>query len=72
MVLGNVDGFPDLRYFRGDSMITWQYRELPRATRLKLFIYLSYMQERDDHGLLERLHEDGLFGCWTYEFPTDR
>ena len=66
---GNVDGSLDLRYFRGESMITWHYRELPRATRLKLFIYLSYIQERDERGLLERLQEDGLFGCWTYEFP---
>jgi hypothetical protein len=66
---GNVDVFVDLRYFRGDTMITWHYRELPRATRLKLFIYLSYIQGRDDRGLLELLQEDGLFGCWTYEFP---
>lgn len=65
----NVDGFLDLTYFRGDTMIQWHYRELPRATRLKLFIYLSYVEEHDDRGLLKLLEEDGMFGCWTYEFP---
>jgi hypothetical protein len=65
----NVEGFIDLSYFRGDTMIQWHYRELPRATRLKLFIYLSYIEQRDDVGLLRRLEEDGMFGCWTYEFP---
>lgn len=64
----NVDGFLDLSYFRGDTMIQWHYRELPRATRLKLFIYLTYVEERDDQNLLNRLEEDGRFGCWTYEF----
>lgn len=64
----NVAGYLDLQYFRGDSMIQWHYRELPRATRLKLFLYLSYLQERDAPGLLRRLHEDGMFGCWTYNF----
>ncbi len=65
---GNVDGYLDLRYFRGDSMIQWHYRELPRSTRLKMFIYLAYVAERDGSGLLEHLDEDGQFGCWTYEF----
>lgn len=65
---GVIDEFFDLRYFRGESISTWHHRELSRATRLKLFIYLSYLQERDERGLLERLQEDGLFGCWTHEF----
>jgi SAM-dependent methyltransferase len=64
----NVAGYLDLQYFRGDSMIQWHYRELPRATRLKLFLYLSYLQERDTPGLLNRLPEDGMFGCWTYDY----
>lgn len=65
----NVSGFLDLRYFRGDSMIQWHYRELPRATRLKLFLYLAYLEQLDDQELLSRLREDGAFGCWTYEYP---
>lgn len=64
----NVSGYLDLRYFRGDSMIQWHYRELPRATRLKLFVYLTYLEEGDDEGFLQTLVEDGLFGCWSYDF----
>lgn len=65
----NVSGYLDLQYFRGDSMIQWHYRELPRATRLKMFIYLSHVESVDEDRFLARLSEDGLFGCWTYEFP---
>lgn len=64
----NVEGYLDLRYFRGDSMIQWHYRELPRSTRLKMFIYLSYLTERDGGAFLAKLSEDGMFGCWTYDF----
>ncbi len=30
---------------------------------------LRYVAERDALGLLERLEEDGAFGCWTFEYP---
>lgn len=66
---GNVNGYVDLRWFRGDTMIQWHYRELPRATRLKLFILLDYVSARDPGGLIAELGEDGMFGCWTYEYP---
>jgi putative sugar O-methyltransferase len=64
-----LDGFLDHRYFRGDSLITWHYRELPRATRLKYFVLAQYVRGRDDDGLLDRLEEDGAFGCWTFTYP---
>jgi putative sugar O-methyltransferase len=64
-----VEAFLDHRYFRGDSLITWHYRELPRATRLKYFLYAQYVRERDHLGLLDRLTEDGAFGCWTFDYP---
>lgn len=64
-----VDAFLDQRYFRGDSLITWHYRELPRATRLKYFLYAEYVRRRDHLGLLDRLTEDGAFGCWTFRYP---
>lgn len=64
-----VDGFLDRRYFRGDSLITWHYRELPRATALKYFIYAQYVAARDPGDLLGRLGEDGAFGCWTFAYP---
>jgi hypothetical protein len=64
-----VDGFLDHRYFRGDSLITWHYRELPRATALKYFVYARYVRDLDELGLLDRLTEDGAFGCWTFSYP---
>lgn len=64
-----VDAFLDQRYFRGDSLITWHYRELPRATQLKYFVYADHVRRNDDIGLLDRLTEDGAFGCWTFRYP---
>jgi SAM-dependent methyltransferase len=65
----SIDAFLDLRYFRGETLITWHYRELPRITRLKYFVLMRYIAERDDLALLDRLTEDGAFGCWTYSYP---
>ena len=64
-----VDSDLDYRYFRGDTLITWHYRELPRATRLKYFLYAQYVREHDSSDLLEQLSEDGAFGCWTFDYP---
>jgi putative sugar O-methyltransferase len=64
-----VEGFLDLRWFRGETLITWHYRELPRISRLKYYVMLRYVAERDQTGLLGRLSEDGAFGCWTFEYP---
>lgn len=64
-----VESFLDLRYFRGETLITWHRRELPRATRLKYFIFLRAVEDRDALGLLPRLGEDGRFGCWSFEYP---
>jgi SAM-dependent methyltransferase len=64
-----VESFLDLRWFRGETLITWHYRELPRISELKFFVYARYMQERDPLDLLSRLDEDGAFGCWTFSYP---
>lgn len=61
----------DLRYFRGDNAYVWQYRQALSNIELKTFTTLRYLRERDRHGLLERLEEDGRFGCWTFQF-SDR
>jgi SAM-dependent methyltransferase len=66
---GAVDSFLDLRYFRGETLITWHYRELPRITALKYFVFVRYIRDRDPAGLLGSLGEDGAFGCWTYSYP---
>jgi SAM-dependent methyltransferase len=64
-----VEGFLDLRWFRGETLITWHYRELPRISELKYFVLARYVQDRDPLGLLGRLDEDGAFGCWTFTYP---
>jgi len=60
----------DLRYFRGESPYVWNYREWPRSVVLKYFIFTQYVRSRDSRNLLERLGEDGAFGCWTFEYPS--
>jgi len=59
----------DLRWFRGETLFVWHYRELPRITQLKYYILARYVAERDSLGLLTRLEEDGRFGCWTFSYP---
>lgn len=62
-----VGRFLDLRFFRGETLITWHYREGPAETARKYRMLHEYVRARDALGLLERLEEDGLFGCWTYD-----
>jgi SAM-dependent methyltransferase len=64
-----VDDFLDLRWFRGETLITWHYRESRRVSELKFFVLLRYVQDRDALGLLDQLEEDGAFGCWTFSYP---
>lgn len=64
-----VEGFLDLKYFRGETLIVWHYRELPRITSLKYYLFARYIGERDPHGYLGSLGEDGGFGCWTFSYP---
>jgi SAM-dependent methyltransferase len=66
---GAVDSFLDLRWFRGETLFVWHYRERPRISRLKYFIYARYVRDNDRLRLFERLEEDGLFGCWTFTYP---
>lgn len=65
---GAVNSFLDLRWFRGETLFVWHYRELPRISNLKYYVYARYVRERDHLGLLERLDEDGMFGCWTFSY----
>lgn len=57
----------DLRWFRGDNLYVWHYLEHPRAMALKLFLYMRYLCERGGRALLDKVSEDGLFGCWTVD-----
>lgn len=64
-----IGSFLDLRWFRGETLITWHYRELPRISALKYYVFLRHVEERDPRGLLAKLGEDGAFGCWTFSYP---
>ena len=50
-----IGSFLDLRWFRGETLITWHYRELPRISALKYFVFLRHVEERDPRGLLAKL-----------------
>jgi FkbM family methyltransferase len=58
----------DLRQFRGDNGYLWQYRQLRQDAERKFETFARYVAARDPRGLLERLREDGRFGCWTFRF----
>lgn len=58
-----------LQYFRGENPYIWHYREWPRAVYLKYYIFAQYVRSRDAAGLIERLGEDGAFGCWSFDYP---
>lgn len=58
----------DLRYFRGDNAYIWHYREGDELSRLRFFVYLTYVEGLDGGEVLSRLTEDGAFGCFTYDF----
>jgi hypothetical protein len=58
----------DLRAFRGDNAYAWQFRKVGSAANRRYYRYLRDVAARDMQGLLGRLGEDGLFGCWTFEY----
>lgn len=64
-----VRGWLNLKYFRGDNIIMWHHREGDGYARLFYLLYLRYVVERAGLSFLDRLREDGAFGCWVYEFP---
>ena len=59
----------ELTRFRGDNAYVWQFRNVGAAARQKYYLYLRDLAARDTAGLLNILTEDGLFGCWTFEYP---
>jgi FkbM family methyltransferase len=67
-----VRAFLDLRWFRGETLITWHYREDPAATDRRYRAIHDGVRRDDLLGLLDRLEEDGLFGCWTFDVGAGR
>lgn len=64
-----VRAFLNLSYFRGDNIYIWHYRDGTARTELLYYVFLRYILDEGGAELLERLGEDGAFGCWTYDFP---
>jgi hypothetical protein len=58
-----------LSRFRGDNAYVWQFRNVGTKASDKYYAYLQHLAAIDRLGLLNCLREDGLFGCWTFEFP---
>lgn len=59
----------DLRWFRGDNPYVWQFRNIGSDAWRKYYLYLRDIAARDDKGLLHKLSEDDLFGCFTFDYP---
>jgi putative sugar O-methyltransferase len=57
-----------LAYFRGDNVYVWQYRQVKGDLRVRQYLAMLDIRARDRLGLLRRLGEDGLFGCWTFRY----
>ena len=58
-----------LAWFRGDNPFIWQYRLIdPQAQTFKYYIFLRHVLDEDSLGLVEKLGEDGSFGCWLFEY----
>lgn len=57
-----------MAWFRGDNAYVWQFRHLGSGANIRTYLQLLDVQSRDDLGLFAKLAEDGLFGCWTFEY----
>ncbi len=60
-----------LGYFRGDNAYVYGYRkDDEQATRMRFLLLARHIAQHDPRGLLQRLEEDGAFGCWSYKFEA--
>lgn len=63
-------GTVELRKFRSNSAYIFSYlRNDPFVSRLVYFIFADAVRRKDPEGLMQRLDEDGSFGCQTCEYP---
>jgi hypothetical protein len=62
------DDVLELPYFRGDNAYVWQYRNVREQARLKYFLYAQYVRSIDRLELLNKLGEDGQFGCFVFRY----
>lgn len=57
-----------MAWFRGDNAYVWQFRQLGKAARIRMYLAMLDVESRDDLGLFGKVTEDGLFGAWTFKF----
>lgn len=57
-----------LAWFRGDNAYVWQFRHLGSSARIRMYLSMLDVLERDRLGLFEKLDEDALFGAFTFTF----
>lgn len=57
----------DLRYFRGDNPYVFQYRQAGSSIELKTYTVLRHLYDKQPQAF-ESAVEDGLFGCWSFDF----
>lgn len=60
----------ELAWFRGDNAYVWQTRHMGTDPKTRYFLYAQDVAAHDRLGLLEKLSEDGAFGCWTFEYQS--
>lgn len=60
----------ELAWFRGDNAYVWQTRHMGTDPATRYFLYAQDVISRDKHRWLNKLKEDGAFGCWAFEFKT--
>ena len=57
-----------MAWFRGDNAYVWQFRQLGKAARIRMYLAMLDVESRDDLGIMGKVTEDGRFGAWTFEF----
>lgn len=63
-------GGMDLRQFRANNAYVWSYSTpIAQVNRLRHFVFARAAQRKDAARLLERLTEDGAFGCEVFDYP---
>lgn len=64
-----VEDQVNLDKFRAQSAYVWVFKELPRPTQLKYFIYVQDVLAKCPE-LYNKIDEDGAFGCLCYDFES--
>lgn len=59
-----------MAWFRGDNAYVWQFRQLGKAARIRMYLAMLDVFSRDDLDIVAKVDEDGLFGAWTFTFGS--